>query len=248
MNTDAPKGKVIFSKTVKIGTIPYGQRTAPLTVEIEYGNKLNPTHKPTLSITGHYGYGNSGGWGQIIDELKNIKNYAPGWNYKKAMKLRGIWQRWHMNGSRAYCEHQRELGWMEKACEKVTLYHWRIARAWTAIIDDEEKSIVAAARMGFQKAMSQDARIASLLPKKVTHHEPNFPQTATAHYYEPAQPMYKGDSYSRPSEEKALGWLKPNEHPEGILTKPCPVCGYKYGSAWLHEDVPQDVLDWLQSL
>jgi len=24
--------------------------------------------------------------------------------------------------------------------------------------------------------------------------------------------------------------------------------GYKYGSAWLHEDVPQDVLDWLFSL
>ena len=33
--------------------------------------------------------------------------------------------------------------------------------------------------------------------------------------------------------KKTLGWLNDNEHPEEILSKPCPVCGYKYCSAWL---------------
>lgn len=28
----------------------------------------------------------------------------------------------------------------------------------------------------------------------------------------------------------------------------CPDCGYKLGSAWLKEEVPQDILDWLFSL
>lgn len=28
----------------------------------------------------------------------------------------------------------------------------------------------------------------------------------------------------------------------------CPVCDYRYGSAWLHEDVPADVIDWLAAL
>jgi hypothetical protein len=37
-------------------------------------------------------------------------------------------------------------------------------------------------------------------------------------------------------------------HPKGAMTKPCPECGYKYGSAWLHEDVPQEVIDFLFSL
>ena len=32
------------------------------------------------------------------------------------------------------------------------------------------------------------------------------------------------------------------------LCTPCPVCGYKYGSAWLHESVPQDVIDFLFGL
>ena len=34
----------------------------------------------------------------------------------------------------------------------------------------------------------------------------------------------------------------------GILSKPCTVCGYKYGSAWRREDVPADVLEFLRSL
>jgi len=28
----------------------------------------------------------------------------------------------------------------------------------------------------------------------------------------------------------------------------CPDCGYKIGSAWLKEDVPQEVIQWLESL
>lgn len=29
------------------------------------------------------------------------------------------------------------------------------------------------------------------------------------------------------------------------VSVPCPECGYKYGSKWLYEEVPQDVLDFL---
>jgi hypothetical protein len=49
-------------------------------------------------------------------------------------------------------------------------------------------------------------------------------------------------------EKKLAGWTYPNQHPEGLLCKPCPVCGYKYGSAWLFEEVPSDVLAWLAAL
>lgn len=34
----------------------------------------------------------------------------------------------------------------------------------------------------------------------------------------------------------------------GCLCKPCPVCGYKYGSQWLYEALPQEVIDWLVAL
>ncbi len=43
-----------------------------------------------------------------------------------------------------------------------------------------------------------------------------------------------------------LGWVRPDEHPAGLLTKPCPTCGYRYGTAWKYEEVPDVVLAWLR--
>jgi len=38
------------------------------------------------------------------------------------------------------------------------------------------------------------------------------------------------------------------EDPNGMLGKPCEVCGYKYGTDWLFEEVPQEVIKYLESL
>lgn len=39
-----------------------------------------------------------------------------------------------------------------------------------------------------------------------------------------------------------LAWVTRQEHPEGLLSYPCPTCGYKYGSVWLYEEIPPEVL------
>jgi hypothetical protein len=44
------------------------------------------------------------------------------------------------------------------------------------------------------------------------------------------------------------GRVTPEERPEGLLCKPCPICGYKYGTAWNNERVPKDVLKWLYNM
>jgi hypothetical protein len=49
-------------------------------------------------------------------------------------------------------------------------------------------------------------------------------------------------------DKKLSRWVYPKEHIAGHLMKPCPVCGYKYGSQWLTKDVPQEVIDWLFAL
>ena len=43
-------------------------------------------------------------------------------------------------------------------------------------------------------------------------------------------------------------WVTPEEHTKGLLGKPCPVCGYEYGTAWLTKEVPTSVLIWLNNL
>lgn len=37
-----------------------------------------------------------------------------------------------------------------------------------------------------------------------------------------------------------LAWVRRDEHPRGLLSFPCPVCGYKYGSAWLTREIPAE--------
>lgn len=51
-------------------------------------------------------------------------------------------------------------------------------------------------------------------------------------------------------DEKGIlaSWVYEKDHPKGFLCKPCPTCGYKYGSAWLTREVPADVLVWLDNL
>lgn len=44
-----------------------------------------------------------------------------------------------------------------------------------------------------------------------------------------------------------LTWVKPSEHPDGLMTVPCPECGYKYGTAWLTMEVPDEVLNELKA-
>lgn len=60
--------------------------------------------------------------------------------------------------------------------------------------------------------------------------------------------MQAGCEHQRRRETKTAGWVRFDEHPRGLLSKPCPVCGYKYGSAWNREAVPEDVLQFLAGL
>ena len=44
--------------------------------------------------------------------------------------------------------------------------------------------------------------------------------------------------------QRKLGWKRYGDHP----SEPCPVCGYKYGTAWLMLDVPEEVITFLKGL
>lgn len=50
------------------------------------------------------------------------------------------------------------------------------------------------------------------------------------------------------TKQELSGWAYESEHPRGVLMKPCPDCGYKYGSARLKEEVPASVLEFLAGL
>lgn len=65
---------------------------------------------PVLSITGSTPH--SGG--QIFETVRAIAadgTPAAGWTREELEQLADDWQRWHLNNTRAGCEHQRAAGW-----------------------------------------------------------------------------------------------------------------------------------------
>jgi len=51
-----------------------------------------------------------------------------------------------------------------------------------------------------------------------------------------------------PTTWNMLTWVTRKDHPKGLMCEPCPTCGYKHGTAWLHEPVPDEVLSYLGGL
>ena len=54
--------------------------------------------------------------------------------------------------------------------------------------------------------------------------------------------FYPGQSHDT---WNSKGWIYP---PHGHLTEQCPICGYRYGTEWKREEVPEDILEWLMGL
>jgi len=165
-------------KEFKIGTLDrYG-----VYIRAELRTENTAESMIELSICGHTQYRRNCDFnmaGQIQDELRasiNRIKFSAGWNKHKLIELLDIWDRWHLNGMRAGCEHQRENRWNERPLN--------------------------------------------------------------------AYDNFVGNTMSW----NMLAWVRPTEHSEGLLTKPCPVCGYKYGTAWLHENLPDTIINWFNAL
>lgn len=201
-----------------------------------------------LSICGVIGptsNGNStGGAGQCVDEISK-GTPAEGWSQEMLDKFCSIWREWHLNEMTPYCEHQKELGWDKLALKKVSIYHFRRTREGSDLAQKAEAAAVRALKNGETFTPTEDQVFFANLPYALTSHEPEL-KGKYAPYFEHYKPLYSGDRSFE--ETKLLGHLFQTEHPDGILSKPCPVCGYKYGSAWLKRELPEDVVKFLSQL
>lgn len=148
-----------------------------------------------------------------------------------------LWRLYHLNDMHPECEHQAAEGWGQKATEKVTLYHWRMTQDATREQKAAEKAAIFALKRGemFKPTIKQRF-FANLECSLTTYTE--MPPADIAKYYEPKKPLFAGDKGH--TETKALGWLRETEHPEGLLSKACPVCGYKYGHGWNYFPIPEE--------
>ena len=216
----------------------YENTLANAFVKIVYENKK-------LSITGVIGPMKNGDCkgsaGQCVDEIRKGTPVA-NWTSEMLNKLCNIWDEWHLNDMRPYCEHQKELHWNELAKEKIDLHHYIINDEASKMKREAENEALNALKKGetFNPTIEQTL-YASLSYGLDIYGEVN---ENLIKYYKPCNSIL-----GKPAiETKTLGWVTQEEHPNGILSRPCPVCGYKYGHEWKFEEVPKEVIEWLFNL
>lgn len=161
-----------------------------------------------------------GSCGQCFEEIGKGQ-VVDGWTQSMLDKFCDIWDKWHLNDMRPYCEHQKSLGWDKISQTKVPIYKYKLTS--DALI----------------KKIENPERYKSCLEKY---------SFLSYKKYEELDEKFKEFYKLFDTEYHLLGFLHPEEHPDGILTKECPVCGYKYGTSWKKEEVPEDVLEWLFNL
>lgn len=201
-----------------------------------------------------------GSAGQCVDSFREgLPNRDDGWDDAMLKKFCDIWDEWHLNDMHPECEHQRGLGWREMAQEEMTLYHY--------ILNDESRNKQKEAEKKAMNALKECRIFKPTLEQAKYANMKMFYDTydkieegsELARYYRP----YKSCIGTPEEEKKTRGWVTFGDyhkgsieelkeagksHPKGILSKPCPVCGYKYGHGWNTVEVPKDVIDWLFAL
>ena len=221
---------------VYIGTKGYYQNAY---AEIEYEDGSLSIH----GVIAPKSDGNClGSCGQCIDEIRGGKP-TEDWTDEMLQKFCDIWDRYHLNDMCPYCEHQKALNWDQLAEKRVTLYHYRRTKEAQDKAREAENAAIKALKNGETFTPTKEQVFFATLPLSITTHKELDGENAK--YYEPKKPSYsRGQGFT---EEKPLGWLSENEHPDGILGKACPVCGHKYGTG-RKEEVPQDIIEWLFNL
>ena len=157
-------------------------------------------------------------------------------------RLCNLWEAWHLNDLHPECEHQRALGWCEDAGKEVNLYHWTLNTDVTPQQRKIKDKVLEAAQKGREISLTREERLILSLDYEVTTWVPQLP-SILREFYKPRKRLYPSDRGF--IETKTLGYLHPEDHPLGILAKPCPVCGYKYGTSWNTVKVPKEIIDEL---
>lgn len=236
-----------LSKVICPGGIKIGAGTYSVYCEI----KIKDGKLSISGVEGPFPNGNcAGSCGQIdmgykhrndadddkrYQEKKRLAYFSLGWEEALWFDFLDIWKRWHLNDMRAGCEHQEGPEWDTAAELEVQEY---------TQVDTMAQAVEIMAK--HNRATSEELRLLKL------SNDVWEKLTSGSSYPYPSEAIEEllAKDYLRKwkTEKKAAGWVYPFEHPRGLLCKPCPVCGYKYGSGWRREEIPAGVVEFLRGL
>lgn len=224
-----------MKRIIDFGKIPYTSDKVAnrVTVEIELKEKENGQKVFTAS-------GNI--WdrtntdiicgGQCLDEISRTEIG----NDPKFKQIYRLWKLYHLNDMHAECIHQEQEGWKKRAAEEITISTYFLTRETRGRQKEIKQAIIDAALWGNKtyQPTEEEKKIVTLAEWLETDSE--LP--------EDLKPFYK----LHKTEKQRRGWTRYDKFKSGILCKPCPVCGYKYGTAWTYREIPGEDLKIIKEI
>lgn len=176
--------------------------------------------------------------GQCSDVIPNFVEALEGEDRDKLNAIYELWKKYHLNDSYADCEHDINS---KVAGEKITLYTYSFKGGDFSRLENNLKLIEN------NSLLSSNIKVPNCL--KVIQNEYRWQFTSEfplSHFPRKIRKLYKLFR----TETKTRGWVRYNEKltPSGVLCKPCPVCGYKYGTAWNYRPIPDNDLERIYKL
>lgn len=228
MLTAIRRGENIMKREFNFGKVDFDGKGAVnlVTVEMEY--KIKGEEK-RFSACGNI-------WNDRCSDiicggqcLDTISEYVKDPIFLQILRL---WKMYHLNDMHPECTHQKMLGWTEKAKKKIKIYHWFLDEESRKLKEDAKTEAVEALKNGNTFTPTKEQSFYANLETFCTTSTPNSPK-----YYNINRISF---SDKQKIDIKLLGHTFSTEHPEGLLGKPCPVCGYKYGTKWLYVPIPTE--------
>ncbi len=243
-----------FKKIVRPGTIKVTNthRVAIFCkIEIREGGELSIT-----GVEGPRANGDAvGGCGQIVMSLRELGALdtfepAPGWTLESFQEFLALWDRWHLNHMKPYDAEMEAAGWRELALKEMRGYEFTLTTAAYEAKKAAERAALEALRNDRTFKPHPDQVMAATRPNSYnvwTYAHETEPMPLEG--YERAKDLsgHNKGNLKHP-ERKTLGWLRPQDHPDGLLTRKLREDGQGYGSAWFKQDLPDEVRAKLAAL
>lgn len=182
--------------------------------------ELNEKSQPVFSAFGSFHFKYSDQSGQILDVIPEfIKTLDKGKGTLILLLIYRMWKKYHLNDLNAWCEHQNYKG----SPRKVKLHH---------LVGNEL----------YEKLST----IRELPPKYLGVTDEGLKNIPSALYNYSAWDK----KHNQHIEKKSTGWtpFHPIYSPDGLLGKPCSVCGAKYGHGWYYKPITEADLKIIKRL
>lgn len=177
--------------------------------------------------------------GQCVDEVAALFPKD-----KQAQRMAEVWELYHLNDMKAYSPAMKAAGWDKLAEKKVLGFEFVRDDATSKLAQKAEEKAKEAARMGraFSPSAEEQAALNTPYSVKVWVLE-GEPEPKAPERMERARDLWGHNKGGlKHPEGKTLGWLSPEEHPQGLLGRKLkPEDAEGYGQKWWKHEIPADV-------